>query len=186
VPGTADTGYAGLSIGGTLIVPPDAPLNHVDFSHHVKSAFGEVDIPIFGPNNALLGLQQLTLSPPTGRWTNTAILAHAQPQFGFTWKRCSPHRATAPGGRSFTLPSLRGSQKGRLTTLFHFAGICLWFDGNLMAANAASIRNPVNGANSPAARSRRVRHDAAMRRISNHRRPNLIVGSILPLPMPPN
>ncbi len=148
VPGTQDTGYAGLSIGGTLIVPPDAPLNHVDLSHHVKSAFGEVDIPIFGPNNALPGLQQLTLSAE-GRWDEYSDFGRTlNPKFGFTWKPLQSLTVHGSWGTSFNAPSLADSQKADITTLFILPEFAFGPTGNLLAANGGKYPNPVNGANS--------------------------------------
>jgi iron complex outermembrane receptor protein len=148
VPGTQSTGYAGLSIGGTQIIPPDTPLNAVDLSHHVRSAFGEVDLPIFSSLNALPGLQQLTLSAE-GRWDEYSDFGRTlNPKFGFTWKPLQSVSIHGSWGTSFNAPSLADSQRSDISTLFVLPESAFGPTGNLLASGGGKYPNPVNGANS--------------------------------------
>jgi iron complex outermembrane receptor protein len=148
VPYTQNTGYSGLSIGGVQIVPPDAPLNRVDLSHHVRSAFGEVDVPIFGAGNALPGLQQFTISAE-GRWDEYSDFGSTRnPKFGFTWKPLDSVTLRGSWGTSFNAPSLADAQKADITTLFILPEFAFGPTGSLLQANGGPYPNPVNGANS--------------------------------------
>jgi iron complex outermembrane recepter protein len=148
VPGTQGTGYAGLSIDGTVIAPPDTPLNAVDLSHHVRSGFGEVDLPIFSSLNALPGLQQLTLSAE-GRWDEYSDFGRTlNPKFGFTWKPLQSLSLHGSWGTSFNAPSLADSPKADISTLFVLPESAFGPTGNLLASGGGKYPVPVNGANS--------------------------------------
>jgi iron complex outermembrane receptor protein len=148
VPGTQGTGYAGFSVGGVVIAPPDTPLNTVDLSHHVRSGFGEIDIPVFSSLNALPGLQQLTLSAE-GRWDEYSDFGRTlNPKFGFTWKPLQSLSIHGSWGTSFNAPSLADSQKADISTLFVLPESAFGPTGNLLASGGGKYPVPVNGANS--------------------------------------
>ena len=148
VPGTAGTGYAGLSIDGTVIAPADTPLNAVDLSHHVRAAFGEVDIPVFSSANALPGLQQLTFSAE-GRYDDYSDFgATKNPKFGFTWKPLDSLSLHGSYGTSFNAPSLADSPKADISTLFVLPEADFGPTGNLLTTGGGKYPVPVNGANS--------------------------------------
>ncbi len=148
VPYTQKSGFAGLSVGGVQIIPPDTPLNAVDLSHHVHSAFGQIDIPIFGADNALPGLRQLTVSAE-GRWDEYSDFGSTRnPKFGFTWKPVEAVTLRGSWGTSFNAPSLADAQKADISTLFVLPEFAFGPTGSLLAANGGPYPNPVNKAGS--------------------------------------
>ena len=57
-----------------------------NLSRNVKSAFGEVVVPIFGGDNATGGVQELTVSA-AGRVDDYSDVGSTfNPRFGLTWK----------------------------------------------------------------------------------------------------
>jgi iron complex outermembrane receptor protein len=118
VPGTQDTGYAGLSIGSTLIAPPAPALSRFDLSRNVKSVFGEVVVPVFGAPNAMAGLQELSLSA-AGRYDKYSdVGSTTNPKFGFTYKPTNWLKFRGAWGKSFNAPSLADAAGADVTTLF--------------------------------------------------------------------
>lgn len=103
VPGTADTGFAGLSIGGTTIIPAGAALPVFRPTRNVKSAFGEIVVPVLADVPAF---QELTLSA-SGRYDDYSDFGDTfNPKFGLTWKPIDRLRVRAQWGKSFAAPSL--------------------------------------------------------------------------------
>lgn len=106
VPGTQNTGYAGLSVSGVQIVAPSAPLPVAKLRRTTKSLFGEVVIPIFGADNATSGLRELTLSA-AGRYDHYSDIGGTfNPKFGITWKPVDWIKLRGAWGKSFVAPSL--------------------------------------------------------------------------------
>jgi iron complex outermembrane receptor protein len=123
VPGTQDTGYAGLSIGSTLITPASAPLPVVDLSRHIEAAFAEVVVPIFGQGNALRGLRELNLSV-SGRYDHYSDFGGTfNPKFGLTYKPLDWLKLRGAWGRSFVAPSLADSSLATPTNFIWVTGL---------------------------------------------------------------
>ena len=115
VPGTQNTGYPGLSINGTLIIPPAGPVPTVALGRNVEAAFGELDIPIFGKPNALPGLQELTFSA-SGRYDHYSDFGGPfDPRFGVTFKPIDWLKIRGTWGKSFVAPSLADNQQTQAT-----------------------------------------------------------------------
>ena len=146
--GTQGTGYAGLSIGGVQIAPSDTPLDTVDLSHHVRSAFGEIDIPVFGAGNALPGVKELTLSAE-GRWDEYSDFGRTvNPKFGFTWKPIDSLSVHGSWGTSFNAPSLADAPGADITTLYILPTSTQAPTGSLLTTNGGPYPPPVNRPNS--------------------------------------
>lgn len=118
VPGTAAMGYAGLSIGGTTIMPAVAPLPLRQSSRNVKSAFGELIVPIFGSGNATTLLNELTFSA-SGRYDHYSDVGGTfNPKFGITWRPTEWLKFRGAYGQSFNAPSLADAPSADLTSVF--------------------------------------------------------------------
>lgn len=106
VPGTQNSGYAGLSVAGVQIVSPSGPLPVARLTRTTKSLFGELVIPIFGADNATSIFQELTVSA-AGRYDNYSDVGGTfNPKFGLTWKPTDWLRVRGAWGKSFVAPSL--------------------------------------------------------------------------------
>lgn len=107
VPGTQDTGFAGQSVNGVLIMPAAAnPLRIFRTARSVKSVFGEVVMPLLADTP---GFQELTLSA-SGRYDSYSDAGNTfNPKFGLTWKPFEQLRIRAQWGKSFSAPSLANS-----------------------------------------------------------------------------
>jgi iron complex outermembrane receptor protein len=135
VPGYENSGYPGLSIGGTLIAPPVAPLPVIDLGRHVEAAFGEINIPVFSRDNALPLLKELTLSA-SGRYDHYSDFGHTfNPQLGFTWKPMDWLKLRGNWGRSFVAPSLADNAKSAVTSFNWVQNLSLLFPPASLVAN---------------------------------------------------
>jgi iron complex outermembrane recepter protein len=116
IPGTQSTGYAGLSVGATTVagiavpggtvIAPYAALPFTNVSRNVKSAFGELVVPIFGADNAMPGFRELTLSV-AGRYDDYSDFGSTiNPKLGLTWKPFDALKLRASWGESYVAPSL--------------------------------------------------------------------------------
>jgi iron complex outermembrane receptor protein len=153
VPGTEDTGYAGLSlnsaVGGvaTSIIPASGPLRHVDLSRNVKSAFAEVVVPIFGASNAMTGLQELSLSA-AGRYDKYSDVGDTtNPKFGVTYKPVKWLKLRGAWGKSFNAPSLADAPEADITTLFE---ISPFLAANVLGVYPTGSNLQANGGRYPA------------------------------------
>ena len=118
VPGTAASGYGGMSIGATPIIAAVAPLTLRQLSRNVKSVFGELVVPIFGADNATTMFQELTLSA-SGRYDDYSDFGHTfNPKFGITWKPVNGLKLRGSYGESFNAPSLADAPSMDLTSVF--------------------------------------------------------------------
>lgn len=117
VPGFERTGYAGLSIGGTAIVPAIAPTAEARLNRTVKAVFGEVVTPIFGADNALPGIRELTLSL-AGRYDDYSDFGDTfNPKVGLTYRPLDWVKLRASWGKSFVAPSLADAPQAELTQI---------------------------------------------------------------------
>ena len=106
IPGFETTGYAGLSINGSLVVPARAGLPLGQASRNVKSLFGELVVPLFGAENRMTGFEELTLSL-SGRYDHYNDFGDTfNPKVGLTWKPADFIKLRAAWGKSFAAPSL--------------------------------------------------------------------------------
>jgi len=106
VPGTASEGFAGLSINNVAIIPTVARLPILRAGRKVKSAFGELVMPMLAETPVF---QELTLSA-SARYDDYSDAGHTfNPKFGLTWKPIQQLRLRAQWGKSFAAPSLANS-----------------------------------------------------------------------------
>lgn len=104
--GGQNSGYGGLAIGGYAIVPSVAPLTRYDLSRNVKSAFGELVVPIFSGINGFGGMRELTVSL-AGRIDDYSDVGSTfNPKIGVTWRPIKALRLRGAWGTSFNAPSL--------------------------------------------------------------------------------
>ncbi len=122
VPGTAATGFSGLSIGGNTIIPAVAALPLRQGSRNVKSVFGELVVPIFGADNATSLFEELTFSA-SGRYDHYSDFGGTfNPKFGITWRPTEWLKLRGAYGQSFNAPSLADAPSADLTTVFVLPG----------------------------------------------------------------
>lgn len=104
--GAQNTGYAGGSVGGYSIVPAVDPLVRYNLSRNVKSAFGEMVIPVISDANAITGIRELTISV-AGRYDKYSDVGDTfNPKVGVTWRPVQSIRIRGAWGTSFNAPSL--------------------------------------------------------------------------------
>ncbi|MEJ6011757.1 TonB-dependent receptor domain-containing protein [Novosphingobium aquae] len=117
VPGAQNGGAAAQLIGATTIAPAVAGLPIYNLGRNVKSAFGEMVVPIFGADNAMGGFQELRLSV-AGRYDDYGgqIGDTFNPKIGLTWKPIDALTLRGNWGKSFNAPSLADApQVGGIT-----------------------------------------------------------------------
>lgn len=147
VPGTESTGHPGLVIGGRTIINPYSPLKQVTLSRNVKSAFGELVIPLFGGDNAVTGLRQLTVSL-AGRYDDYSDVGSTfNPKIGVTWKPFEALKLRGSWGRSFVAPSLADDETAAVNT-FNVANF------PFLRPTAAQVGTTINGVVIPAVNNR--------------------------------
>lgn len=147
VPGTESTGHTGLVIGGKTIINPYGPLKQVPLSRNVKSAFGELVVPIFGGDNATAGLRELTLSL-AGRFDDYSDVGSTfNPKIGLTWKPFEALKIRGSWGRSFVAPSLADDETAAVNT-FNVANF------PFLKPTAAQVGTTINGVVIPAVNNR--------------------------------
>ncbi len=116
LPGTQNTGYAGLVVGprtvsgvavpGGTVIAPYSALKLTKLTRNVKSAFAELVIPIFSAENATTMFQELTLSL-AGRYDDyNDVGSTTNPKVGLTWKPFDALKFRGAWGKSFVAPSL--------------------------------------------------------------------------------
>jgi iron complex outermembrane receptor protein len=106
VPYAEDSGYAGLSIGSSLIVPPIAAIPVFQLGRNVKSLFSEVVVPFVGASNAMSGVKELTLSVSGRHDRYSDVGSTTNPKLGLTYKPLDWLKFRAAWGKSFVAPSL--------------------------------------------------------------------------------
>lgn len=106
IPGFETTGFSGLSVSGTTIIPVTAGLRLGVASRDVKSLFGELVVPIFGGDNRTTGLEELSVSA-SGRYDKYSDFGDTfNPKVGLTWRPVEILKLRASWGKSFAAPSL--------------------------------------------------------------------------------
>lgn len=122
VPGFQNSGFSGLSISGTPIVPAIAGIPRYDLDRNVKSAFGELVVPIFGSDNASPGLNELTFSA-AGRFDDYSDIGSTfNPRLGLTYKPVEWISIRGAWGQSFNAPSLADNENASGSTVFVLSG----------------------------------------------------------------
>jgi iron complex outermembrane receptor protein len=117
VPGFEKTGYPGLSIGGTLIVPAIAAAPEARLSRTVKAVFGEVVAPIVTEKNALPGLRELTVSV-AGRYDDYSDFGNTfNPKVGVTYRPLTWVKLRGSWGKSYVAPSLADAPPTEFTQI---------------------------------------------------------------------
>lgn len=123
VPGTENTGYSGLFFGGNAIVAPYGNIPIVSLSRNTKSAFGEIVVPIFGGDNSMPGLRQLTVSA-SGRYDKYSDFGDTfNPKFGITYRPVQWVKVRAAWGKSFVAPSLADDARVDVTSYNQVTGL---------------------------------------------------------------
>jgi iron complex outermembrane recepter protein len=118
VPGTEFTGYAGLFVGTSLVVPPQPPSPMARLTRNTKSAFAELSIPVFGKSNGMPGLEELTFSA-SGRYDHYSDFGDTfNPKFGVTYKALDWIKVRGNWGKSFVAPSLADYPAADVTKAF--------------------------------------------------------------------
>lgn len=109
-PGTEDSGYDGLVVGGATIIPAYGPLPRNKLKRNVKSAFGEIIVPIVGEDNRRPGMEQLVISV-AGRYDDYSDFGDTfNPKVGVTYEPFKGIRIRGSWGESFVAPSLADSE----------------------------------------------------------------------------
>lgn len=147
IPGTENTGSPGISVNGSVIVAPYSALKIVNLSRNVKSAFGELVVPVFGADNAMSGFRELTLSV-AGRFDDYSDFGSTfNPKFGITWKPFEALRLRANWGKSFVAPSLADDELAAVNS-FNVANL------SFLQPTAAQVGTTINGVVIPAVNGR--------------------------------
>ena len=117
VPGAENSGFA-----GTTLIAAQRPLPRFDLGRTVKSAFGELVIPLFSGDNATAGLEQLTVSAAARYDDYSDFGSTFNPRFGLTYKPVDWLTIRGAWGKSFNAPSLADDDAASLDTLFTLTG----------------------------------------------------------------
>jgi iron complex outermembrane receptor protein len=121
VPGTQNTGYAGLFSGSTVLIPAAAPLPVAKLRRDVESVFGELSVPIIGASNRMTGAEELTLSV-SGRFDHYSDFGSTtNPKIGVTYKPLEWVKVRGSWGKSFVAPSLADSNLATTTSITYLA-----------------------------------------------------------------
>ncbi|MFT4027464.1 MAG: TonB-dependent receptor [Novosphingobium sp.] len=116
----------------------------VSYSQQVKSVFGEIQVPVFGADNAVGGLQELSLSA-SGRYDSYSDFGSTfNPKFAVTWKPVDWITITGNYGKSFAAPSA-ADQLGPLTATTNISSGVVTVPGTTSASLPATLSAP-NGA----------------------------------------
>ncbi|MBB5687822.1 TonB-dependent receptor domain-containing protein [Sphingobium boeckii] len=115
--GTFGSGYAGLEdVNGNTILSAYGPATDLELTRNVKSAFGELVVPIFGTDNATTLFRELTISA-AGRYDKYSDFGDTfNPKFGVTWKPADSVRIRGAWGKSFVAPSLADDDRTAATS----------------------------------------------------------------------
>lgn len=104
--GTQDSGSDGIIIDGVAVFTPTNALQTVRLNRDVKSAFGELVVPIFGESNAVTAVQELSLSASVRYDDYSDFGSVSNPKYGITWRPLEWVALRASTGDSFVAPSL--------------------------------------------------------------------------------
>ena len=96
----------------------DLPLNHTN--RRIAALFGEVQVPVFGPDNRTGGLYALSLSA-SGRYDHYSDFGGTfNPKFGITYEPFDGLKLRGTWGKSFQAPSLADGADAAPATIFAF------------------------------------------------------------------
>jgi iron complex outermembrane receptor protein len=113
VPGFENSGFAGSGF-----IPAQAPLARYNLGRSVKSAFGELVVPILGGGDG----PELTVSA-AGRYDDYSDFGDTfNPRFGATFKPVDWISIHGAWGKSFNAPSLADDDSATANTLFVLSG----------------------------------------------------------------
>ena len=123
VTGTQNTGYAGLTVNGTVIAPATPAVPIIDLQRNIKAAFAELAIPIVGKDNRMTGMEELSLSA-SGRFDDYSDVGSTfNPKFGLTYKPLEWVKLRGDWGKSFVAPSLADNQASTATNFNWVQGL---------------------------------------------------------------
>jgi len=138
IPGTVNTGSPGIVVNGATVINPYGPLKIVKLTRNVKSAFGELVVPLFGADNAVTGLRELTVSV-AGRYDDYNDFGSTfNPKFGLTWRPFQALKLRGNYGKSFVAPSLADNALASVNS-FNVANI------PFLVPTAAQVGTTING-----------------------------------------
>ncbi len=104
--GTQNSGFGGLTIDGVQVIAPSDPLDTVKLDRDITSYFGELVVPVFGPGNAVTGIEELSLSASVRYDDYSDFGDPSNPKYGITWRPLEWVTLRGAWGDSFTAPSL--------------------------------------------------------------------------------
>ncbi len=132
VPGFATTGFSGLSIGGNQIIAAIPAASSANLSRTVRAVFGEVVVPIFGDDNGMPGLEELTVSA-AGRYDDYSDFGDTfNPKFGIIYKPFDWLKLYGSQGKSFVAPSLADAADAEVTTIIQVPAVAFAPPPNLV------------------------------------------------------
>ncbi|HET9868004.1 MAG TPA: TonB-dependent receptor, partial [Nitrospira sp.] len=103
-------------VNGTTLIPAQPGRPTFNISRDVKSAFGELVVPLFGRDNATTMFRELSLSL-SARYDDYSDVGDTfNPKIGVTYKPVDGIRLRGSWGESFNAPSLADSSQAALTT----------------------------------------------------------------------
>ena len=122
VPSAQDSGFAGLAVNGTTIIPTSNRLSVGQASRNVTSLFGELVVPIVSSENRTGGIEELTLSL-SGRYDHYSDFGSTfNPKVGLTWRPADFIKLRGAWGKSFAAPSLMSNPSTDPTALTYMNG----------------------------------------------------------------
>ena len=117
-------------------LPPEISANQ-----QVKSVFGEIQIPVFGADNAIGGFRELSFSA-SGRYDSYSDFGGTfNPKFALTWKPVEWITITGNYGKSFAAPSA-ADQLGPLTATTNISSGVVTVAGSTSASLPGTLSAP--------------------------------------------
>lgn len=111
VRGTETSGYEGLVVNGTTIIAPNTGVPENKLTRTVKSAFGEVVVPLIGQDSNIPIIRELTFSA-AGRYDHYSDFGGTfNPKFGVTYRPIDWVKVRGAYGKSFVAPSLADDER---------------------------------------------------------------------------
>ena len=103
------TGYERQDFGvalGSARGAPTTPIVFRNFGRKVDSLYGELYVPIFGPENATTGFERLELNAAVRYDKYSDVGSTTNPKFGLNWSPIDEVRLRASYGTSFRAPTI--------------------------------------------------------------------------------
>ncbi|MFM2372170.1 MAG: hypothetical protein RIS85_1892 [Pseudomonadota bacterium] len=85
---------------------PTTPITFRNFGRKVDSVYGEIYVPIFGPDNAIGGFQRLELNAAVRHDKYSDVGGTTNPKFGLNWVPVDGVKFRASYGTSFRAPTI--------------------------------------------------------------------------------